>query len=368
MAFFDTVVIENKVDPTPEVDIMDLVENTEIRELEETTSLLEDAYLLMAENEENWNSIMQACAYTELNHFKENGTEYMFTEATGNGFLASAQAFFAKVWEKIQSLFKKFAVMLSALGKKDKAFVTDNKAAIEAGMKNIPSDAKFKGYQYSSQALGSWSTTINSEKAKAIKCLEDAKTAGAKSEANSDYDKSDVAGKIRGEVAGGSEKLSSSEFNKAMFKKFRGGDDRTEISFTADLVRTAMTALTGQAEVQKIANEAYKDLKKYFADIDKALRTAGKNLSKTKGDEGAAEGINNGLVAIKRGIEVNKATASIFQIGNSIFLTCLKGYSIQCKAICVATVMFREPKKEKVQEGADLTDNGADFLSGVILK
>lgn len=372
MAFFDTTaVLEGATGFNG--NFMDLAENAEIRTLEENTSLLEDAYLLISENEENWNNIMKACAYNELTHFKESGEEYIFTEASGTGFLASAKAFFSKIWEKIQALFKKFAVMLGSFVKNDKDFVEKNKGTISAALANIPKDAKFKGYKYAEGNFSKWNSTLSSAKNNAIGMLDDIKNVSVSDthdKPGDDHDSQKIADGVRGMVCGKGGEVTASEFNKHMYEMFRGSENKEEIPFTRELVSSAMATLTNQATVKKAANDTYKELKGYFDKIDSALNEAAKKFSKAFGTEGSdAQNVSNGLVTVKRAIEANKTVASVFQAGNGIFLSCLKDYSRQCKAICVKTVMFKENTGTK-HEGAGFTHygEGADFLNGVLLK
>lgn len=369
MGFFDATTL-NEGAMYAGLNFMDLVENTSIPDLPVSSSLVEDALMSIAESEENYNNIMKACAYNELANFQENGTEYVFTEASASGFIATAKQFFAKMWQKIQTLFKKFAAMIGQFVQSDKTFVEKNKNIIVSGLANIPKDAKFKGYAFS--GLSTWVTAVDAEKATAIADL--ARHDAIKAEEtfkkeSDDYDRDKEMDKIRGRVAAGSGEMNQSEFNKAMYKKFRGSEEKTEINITSASVNECMKVLTGAAEVKDNANKAYKALKEYFDKIDASLNKASKAVGDSYGKDGAdAQNISNGLVYIKRAIDKNKMTASVFQAGNGIYLTCLKDYSRQCKSICVKVATYKDASKAK-HEGAAFTHyEGASFLENVVLK
>lgn len=367
MGFFDSRTITEGA-MYAKLDIMDLVENTDIRNLPMTSSLVEDALIGIAESEENYNNIMKACAYNELVNFQENGTEYVFTEASASGFIATAKQFFANIWQKIQALFKKFAVMIGRFVQDDKTFVEKNKATIVAGLANIPKDAKFKGYKF--DGLSKWGDLVTKQTTAAKAKLE-VVTAYTKdtthTTAEDEYDKDEVNGKIRAELAGETGELSQSEFNKKLYETFRGSDSKDDIDIDNALVNDAMATLTAAKKVREASNKAYKTLKAYFDKIDTALNKASTAVTRSYGkdDSPATDVASNSLVVLKRAIDYNKMMSSALQAGNGIYLTCLKDYSRQCKAICVRVATYRAPKNES----AGFTHyEGAGFLNNVVLK
>ena len=89
-----------------DVDVDKLMYESAIEEAFESDSY-EAAMRCVSENTANYNSIMQACAISEFCYFEENGVEMVYTEGTLSDWKDSAIAFFRKVWDKIQSIFKK---------------------------------------------------------------------------------------------------------------------------------------------------------------------------------------------------------------------------------------------------------------------
>lgn len=367
MGFFDSTTITEGA-MYAKLDIMDLVENTDIRNLPMTSSLVEDALIGIAESEENYNNIMKACAYNELVNFQENGTEYVFTEASAGGFIATAKQFFANIWQKIQALFKKFAIMIGRFVQDDKTFVEKNKATIVAGLANIPKDAKFKGYKF--DGLSKWDGALRdmTTQIKIDLSTVDSHTRNAgNNKPTDDYNRDEVNAKLRAELVGETGEMTQSEFNKKLYEMFRGSDSKDDIDIDNALVNDAMATLTAAKKVRENSNKAYKELKKYFDKVDAALNKASANITKSYGKDGGmdTDTASNALVNLKRDIDYNKMLSSALQAGNGIYLTCLKDYSRQCKAICVRVATYRTPKNE----GAGFTHyEGAGFLNNVVLK
>lgn len=358
MAFFDSTAILEGAGTNVTVDLADLLEDTSVPELGLRSSLVEDAYLLIAESEDNWNNIMKACGYNELRNFKETAEPYVFTEASGAGFIASAKAFFAKIWEKIQSLFKKFLVMIGSFVQSDKKFVESNKATIGAAIANIPSDANFKGYTYS--GIEKWTDMVN--KTKSEYSVIKAQKAGE--ETDTEKQRSIIRGKLVGDG-----ELSESDMRKKLYEIFRGSDEKKDLNFDHTLVTNAMKTLSNSAEAKTEANKAYKALSDYFKKIDTELTKLSKSITDNYKADDSAKTASDALVSTNRAIALNKDLAGMFQTGNSIFLSCLKDHSRQCKAICVKAVSFKTPKKPK-HEGTSFSHygEGANFLESVVLK
>ena len=123
----------------------------------ENMSIMEATYAYAAENEMNWNAIMEAVAVAEINAATNGDIEFDVVQEAGFG--ASILNFFKKIWEKIKSLFKKFMVMIGSLVGKDKDFAKKHGDTIRKAINNIPNDAEIKGYKFTTDKLeGSIST------------------------------------------------------------------------------------------------------------------------------------------------------------------------------------------------------------------
>ena len=92
---------------------------------------------------------MEACAIQEFCYFEENGTEMAYTEAAGEGFWTSVKNFFKKIWEKIQSIFKKVIMQFMSWAKNDKDFLKKYEKDIRKNIRTQDStDIEVKVYPY----------------------------------------------------------------------------------------------------------------------------------------------------------------------------------------------------------------------------
>lgn len=348
---------------------------TSFESLEEDTSLniydgmslMEAAMNSIAITEENWNAIQREIALTELAYAEETGEEFVYTEATGSGFIAKAKEFFKNIWEKIKSLFRKFLVILGSYTKDDKEFVKKYSKEIVAGMKNIPSDATIKGYKYT---LDKFAPMINSKAGDIKRTVTSAlgSTDYSTIGTNTDYDFAEVMEKIRGDIIGGST-LTASEFSEEVFKFVRGNEDtKDDINLNSGLVNSAMGELQNMKTIRKAAKDAYTALEKAFKKLDKDLEDTNKKIIQTLPNDNNDKAVknSNAMAGINRMLAVSKGMAGAMQTANGIFLTACKEASRQYKAICVKCVTYRNIKEsydDSFSEGA-----GTNMFDSVVLR
>lgn len=354
------------------LDFMSLIEDTSLT-TNDYASLTQVALEGLAESEGNWNNIMQACYCQELAHFQENGTEYVYTEASGGGFIEAAKAFFKKVWEKIKALFKKFGMMIAQFSKTDKEFVKKYRPDIIAGMANMPKDTEFKGFVFTN--IDKFTPMVTELGNEMLKLLTDLKADHKPDTSNPDksYDRTDEAEKMRGALLGKTSGLTASEFNSELFELFRNGEStKSSIDLDSQKINTALNELEASAATKKAANDAYKQLNKYFDDIDKRLndilKTVIKNFPQKDDPAGSVDGATNDMVDIQRNIDANRDFSSIAQVAHGIFLTALKDRSRQYKAMCIKVAGYKGKKPKNESYSFDHYGEGASFLEGVVLR
>lgn len=350
-----------------------LEENTSLNIFENMT-LMEAAMNCVAITEENWNNFQREIALAELAHVEETGTDFVYTEATGTGFIEKAKEFFKNIWEKIKSLFRKFLVIIGSYSKDDKEFVRKYSKDIAVALKNIPSDATFKGYTYTLKKYvdGVAKDDMGDTAGEALdsgKALASAdRTALAALGSNKDYDYGDVMDAVRGEIMGESSGLSASEFSEKIFEMLRNGESsKDDLDMNANLVNHAMGQLQEMKEIKKVAKDAYTKLNKAFNKVDKDLTNYNKTLIKDypKGSDDEAKNTSDVMTGVNRYLAVTKGVAGCLQTANGIFLTACKEASRQYKAICVKCVTYRN-----VKESAEYNYNESaeDMFAGVVLR
>lgn len=349
-----------------------LEENTSLN-INENMSLVEAAMNSIAITEENWNAIQREIALTELAYVEETGEDFVYNEATGTSFIDTVKGFFKNIWEKIKALFRKFLVILGSYTKNDKDFVKKYSKDIVAAMKNIPSEASIKGYNYT---LGEYKNKLSKPSVTEVINFSqklcgggDFATIGAKT----NYDYAEVMEAARAEVLGISGGLTSSEFNEEMYKLLRGKEDsKIDIDLDAGLVNQAMNELNNMKTIRKEAKDAYNALSKIFTKVDKELTDMSKKVTKdlpNKDDKAAKLG-GDVLTGVNRVMGVAKGMAGVLQTANGIFLSACKEASRQYKAICVKVVTYKNIKESGYLDDDDYYNEsaGTDMFAGVVLR
>ena len=332
--------------------IEDLLREENLPMYEGMSSIMEACYAGIAETEMNWNAIMEAAAETEMNYFAENGEEYVYTEASGFG--SKVVEFFKKIWEKIKGLFKKFLVMIGSMTAKDKDFVKKYGETIRRNMKNIPADAKFKGYEFENVKTCPTESALNGV---LNEILEGKKDAAFKFSAD-DYESSEANDQVRGllfkAATNGSEaNRSDSEFRSDLVEHYKG--DSKDIPMNSVTVANALSEIESAKTTKKNAEDLFDNCKRAF---NKSIKTAEKKESKgysaKKGEEGHMEA--DALKVLNRQINAAKAGANAIQILCAVYLQCVKEYYAQQRKICVKVVTYKNVKEgatvEHFAEGA----------------
>lgn len=355
-----------------------LLEDTSIG-IYDGLSIMEATFQSIAETEQNWNTIQRHIALTELHHFEETGEDFVYTEASGTGFLDTVKSFFKKIVEKIKSLFKKFLAIMGSFFKDDKSFASKYKKQIIAACQNIPTDAEFKGFKYSlnlyKNALGGLSAD-DAIKTKAWEAIT-AKCNGVTSDNYTslgectNYDSTDVIETLRGKaITGNNGPLTASEFSEEVYKKLRSGEDsKDDIPLNISTVSDALAELETMKKTRSEAKKVYDETMRKFKAFDKTLDNATKAAIDTiKKDKATADAQGKEMTGINRMMTISKAGATMIQTANGIFLSACKEASRQYKAICVKVLTYRKIKEstEYFGEGYD-SGSAGDMFAGIRL-
>jgi hypothetical protein len=366
MGFYDRSNLMEGAGYYSNADFMDLVGDRTVPTLAETASFTQLALDSVAESEENWNNIMKACAYTELANYHQTGEEYVYTEASGTGFLDNVKAFFAKLWEKIKALFKKFAIFIASLTKSEKDFVTTYKKDIAKAISNIPSDAEIKGYKYTTDKAQDVVDAIAGQATLRLGSNIVKKYADWDKD-DDNYDFEDVMEKVRGTlIPGNSGALNASEYSKELYSLFRNGEDSPiSIDLNAQLVNESMSLLNGYDKIKNDANKVYRTCDKLIKGIDKDITKASNDLSKEFGKKDRdSKQDSNVMLIYQRSSSELRALGTILQTSNGIFLSALKEWAHQAKSVCVKVVSYKAK-----HEGYSFSHSeGTGFLESVVLK
>lgn len=355
-----------------------LLEDTSIG-IYDGLGIMEATFQTIAETEQNWNTIQRHIALTELHHFEETGEDFVYTEASGTGFLDTVKSFFKKIAEKIKSLFKKFLAIMGSYFKDDKSFATKYKKQIIAACQNIPADSEFKGFKYTLDLYKTALGGFNGDDAIKTKAWEAivAKCSGV-GNGNytslgeySNYDSAEIIETLRGKaITGNNSGLTASEFSEEVYKGLRNGEDsKDDIKLNTSTVSEALAELETMKKTRSEAKKVYDETMRKFKAFDKTLDKATKDaIDAIKNDKTTADAQGKTMTGINRMMTISKAGATMIQTANGIFLSACKEASRQYKAICVKVLTYRKIKESAEYFGESYgSHSGGDMFAGIKL-
>ena len=339
--------------------IEDLLKDDSLN-IHENLSLVEAAYAYAAENEMNWNAIMEAVAMSEMEEMDRNGSNY--SAVAEAGFFESVVNFFKKIWEKIKSLFKKFMVMIGSLVGKDKDFAKKHGDTIRKAINNIPNDAEIKGYKFTTDKLEGSISTATTNLVSWVTQIKDAKgdlTTFSNFNLDSDsYDVGDANDLMRGGLCtgmpGASASMTDSEMRQAAFEYARNNEDSPiDLKLDGSLVAKALADLDGGDKAKREANKLYskqeKEWKTIMREAEKYNTKAYKDFP-TDGTDKAKSDENTRLKKLSNALALCKSKASAIQTLCGVYLQAVKDEYSQCRKICAKVVTYKAAK-----EGASVT-------------
>ena len=335
----------------------------------------ETGYILVAEAEENWNSIMKAVGIHELNVLEETGSEMVYEASDAGSFIDKLKDFFKMIWDKIVAVFKKFFATLDSFVRSDKDFVKKYKKDLLA--KDGTDNFKFKGFKYSVDAVSVekaraatektfkaeiFSTYSNSTPARELESFADAKDIEA---INTAFEKKDEAiEKARGAIVGQSA-LDAKEFGEELSKLLRSGEETKEEYTLGDFggIEKILRDIEGAEKAKKEAKKEYDNIKKVIDGMIKKLDNWKKEIKDADGKKDETATAKMAALASKYA-GLLKNDLGLLQIVNSAKLQALKEENRQNKAICVKLLTYKKPKNESVTHYSE----SGSFLDSVVLR
>lgn len=359
------------------------------------------AYRIVAENEYNYNQIMQAVAINELNHLDATGREFIYEAADISGFFGRIKQFFMSILAKVAELFKKFFRKMDGVFMKDKEFVKKYKKELATKAGKLK-DFEYKGFEFIVKPLdksivdmssivilplGNMSSNLVSNLSDVVDKDADAiytKIGGGNvgkymTRYNDDF--SDIEEEIRGKIinraTGKSEgKLDSSEFTEELFRLHRSGEDAAE---TIDSVKIydMLAAIENSSTIKREAEKSFKaqndSIKKTIKDLDNIEKTLIKSVP--KGSEGykAGEGGNatvgnsgkvvGTILSVATAINAQYRSAQNFltQYQGSV-MTAYKDENKQARRVCVAALNYKSKNEGySYDEEYSYNESATDF-------
>lgn len=381
----------------------------------ETATYEELSLAMVAENEQNYISIMKAIGLNEVNYFAENGEEIVYEAGGVSGILTKIKEFFKKLIEKVRQILHTFIAKISSMASSDSSFVQKYQKEFSTKWSKVKSDFGFKGYKFTVKlALPQDRTDIATT---TLDCLSkdangnpnvisdvingniDSLITGLKNDAikkeldNHRDNREDYEEDIRGKVANristacgkgsiGKGPLTAAEFSKELFEDFRNGESEKDTIEKKDLsVAEIVSDVKDSEKFKKAAEKATNSITKGLNDVIKKLDKAEKDLVKAqsgdtiKAQSGDAKTNSSNILSSVLGIvtfvsDMEKFTSNCYTQANGIYLQAITDRKRQAKAIMVKVI---GGGKKMTNESYDYNDyegvaETANYFDNIVLK
>ena len=392
MAVFGNYIVENSdmgyESFLPDVDAESLMMDESVEPCQEDNFLVAGARIC-AECTENMNRIMEACAIQEFCYFEENGTEMVYEGGALTSFIEKAKAWFLKLWQKIQGIFKKAIMIFSSKSKEDKDFVSKYEKELTKATHSDYGDTEVSIYKYIfygsfnkfdledtsvsdivvNDSVNNISEIANVKdllsKIKELEGKDKVEPEGADKDliekirdymstiSESDW-KDDFKDKVRGELvkkidSTADESITSSEFNKAIAEACQGDTTKDSVNLS-DAVNLAVPYLKKSKDIITSLDKWLRSWKKSIDNEVNALKKAQRDLDKLTTNKTTADGMARAAAyyhtLVATAISLDEAAKTIGVTFHSAVISQIKACSGQSKAICVKAVHYKKPKHE----------------------
>lgn len=315
---------------------------------------VEEAYIIAAESERNFGSLMLAVGMQELMSYQESGIDFIHEAPNVKAFFSKVKQFFITLKEKIWSVVKNFIAAIQSRFMKGEKFATKYGDQIRKGFAAIKDDDfKVKGFKFTHVDFNIANDI--KEMGNAIKgdlpLLQDAQMADVEKFINSGDHKtmsgSDVQsllGTYRAICVGSNGELSDSEFTKELFKFFRNGEsEKKELKKSDVNINRVLDSLKAGRQAIKKANKNYRDLEK---ELNKCIKKTSEFESKLANYKGENQNAGKALSAVSQMVSISKSMLNICTQLNSAHLAAMKAELAQSRRIAMRCIS-RDNKVEK---------------------
>ena len=122
-------------------------------------------YEIVAESQQEWNTLMKQVALNELAVYSSNGCREVLYEATSfSAVFNKIKEFFKKLAEKVKAIFHSFMAKMSSVFGKSSSFAKKYGQDFINKVQNIRDDFEFKGYTFTIKSFNNREETMFDEK------------------------------------------------------------------------------------------------------------------------------------------------------------------------------------------------------------
>lgn len=313
-------------------------------------------YRIALENEQNYNSIMNAFMVKEFSVLESTGSEMIYEAVDVQNFFASVKKTINLWWSKIQGVIKRVMEEISKRTDLNRAFVEKYTG------KDIktPENAKeFKGYDFSKVSEPEFVSVANLvESAVAPSKIVKVDDAAAEEFMTSFKSKFEETKEyMRGAACGDmNRKVSSDDFDKELRIAFFGSAEKVSVSLLP--FSTLLSELSGAKDAKAKAKSAYKKAQDVVKKLQQEVKVAEGGLKKS-------DKKNAGMKIAKCLTDSINASLGILSKAMSVYTKSMVARVMQDRAMAMYYIT-NQPKKEKAK---DVKESAVDFEDlGIVLR
>ena len=314
---------------------------------------VEEAYIIAAESERNFGSLMLAVGMQELMSYQESGIDFIHEAPNVKAFFSKVKQFFITLKEKIWSVVKNFIAAIQSRFMKGEKFATKYGDQIRKGFAAIKDDDfKVKGFKFTyvdfniANDIKEMGNAIKGD----LPLLQDAQMADVEKFINSventmsGAEVQSTLGKYRATCIGKQGELSDTEFTKELFKFFRNGEsEKKELKKSDVNINRVLDSLKAGRQAIKKANTNYRDLEK---ELNKCIKKTSEFESKLANYKGENQNAGKALSAVSQMVSISKSMLNICNQLNSAHLSAMKAELAQARRVAMRCIS-RDNKVEK---------------------
>lgn len=391
---------------------MEIYSNEFIDENESLDSIMEDDNIIPWKNDdflegsldalilanENYNIIMEAIGKNELKCLEETGYEFVYTEASIDGFILAVKKFLVRLWRSISGVFKSFLMWFDRQTMNDKSFLNKYKEKLLS--KHLDSSFSFSGYIYTiddkeiDNAIGVLETDPSGTNSKYQNPTNygDAASKMSKDQIYGEYaDLEKTIDVLRGKVLScfkhktdKRDKFDGKEFHDALMEALQNGQDsKEELDNTKINIQNIINEMVNGNQTRKTIRLAFTRGKKLIDDTIKSIDNETKTIlrqhvenandrSKASNAEGRTnmEMHNDKMKHVTYHLNYVQRSRSILTVLQGSVLSALKNRSKQNKALIIKIVTYESKKESQIEEATWIHSDplNSSFLSHIELK
>lgn len=315
---------------------------------------VEESYIIAAESERNFGSLMLAVGMQELMSYQESGIDYIHEAPNVKAFFSKVKQFFITLKEKIWSVVKNFIAAIQSRFMKGEKFVLKYADQIKKGHAAIKdADFKVKGFVFTHTDFDAGKKMNDTLKVASgnITTLSDAQMSDVEAyikgarEPLTGQVVQDAIAEMRGACLGKkSTKVADSEYAKELFKYFRNGESEKK-DLKKDDVKPEYVI-----KVLKGGRDAISKAKKNYRDIEKEINECIKKTSKFESElakyKGESQNAGKALSTVSQMVNLSKSQLNVMNQANSAHLSAMKAELAQARRVAMRCIS-RDNKVEK---------------------